>query len=93
MRIKRTSILTKLLLLIVIVYAVITLVDLQDSVSAANAEAASLEQQVLFAEQENALVQQDLAALGSDESTVKIARSRLGMVEAGEIVFFDADAQ
>lgn len=93
MRMKKTSIWTKLLLLAVIVYAIITLVDLQDSVSAAKAEVAELEQQVLYAEQENALVEQDLAELGSDKSTVKIARSRLGMVEVGEIVFYDADAQ
>ena len=93
MRFKKTSFWTKLLLLIVAVYAVITLVDLQDRVSAAKGEIASLEEQVLYAGQENALVQQELNDFGSDESITKLARSRLGMVEAGEIVFYDADDQ
>ncbi len=93
MRLKKTSFWTKLLLVIVAVYAVITLVNLQDRVSSAKAEVASLEEQVLYAEQENALMEQELEDLGSDQSVMKIARARLGMVEAGEIVFLDADAQ
>lgn len=93
MRLKKTSFWTKLLIVIVVVYAVVTLVDLQDRVSAANAEVAALEEQVLYAEQEYALVEEELAELGSDQSVTKIARTRLGMVEAGEIVFLDADAQ
>ena len=93
MRLKKTTIWTKLLLVIVVIYAVVTLVDLQDRVSAANARVAELEEQVLYAEQEYALVEEELEELGSDKSVTKIARSRLGMVEAGEIVFLDADAQ
>ena len=93
MRFKKTSFWTKLLLLIVVIYAVVTLVDLQDRISSANAEIAALEEQVLYAEQEHALVEQELAELGSDKSVMKIARTRLGMVESGEIVFYDADVQ
>ncbi len=93
MRFKKTSIWAKLLLIIVAIYAVVTLVDLQDRVADANAQVAALEEQVLYAEQENALVEQELSELGTDKSIMKIARTRLGMVEAGEIVFYDADAQ
>jgi cell division protein FtsB len=92
-RFKKTSFWTKLLLLIVVIYAVVTLVDLQDRISSANAEIAALEEQVLYAEQENALVEQELADFGSDRSITKLARSRLGMVEVGEIVFYDSDDQ
>ena len=93
MRLKKTSFWIKLLLVIVVVYAVVTLVDLQDRVTVARTEVESLEQQVLYAEQENALAAQELKDLGSEQSVKRIARTRLGMVEAGEIVFFDADAQ
>ena len=93
MRFKKTSFWTKLLLLIVVIYAVVTLVDLQDRISSANAEIAALEEQVLYAEQENALVELELADFGSDRSITKLARSRLGMVEVGEIVFYDSDDQ
>lgn len=93
MRFKKTSLLTKLVIFAVAIYALVTLVRLQDRITEINREVSSLEQQVLYAEQEYALVEQDLEELGSDKSVKKIARARLGMVEAGEIIFHDADMQ
>ena len=93
MRLKRSSIWTKLLLLIVVVYAIITLVDLQDRIAVAKAEVATLEQQLHYAKQDQALARRSLFNLGTDASVKNIARARLGMVESGEIVFYDADVQ
>ncbi len=93
MRLKKTSVWTKLLILVLVVYAVVSLVRLQDRVTNAKAEVAQLEEQVLYAEQEKALMEESLRDLGSDKSIMQIARARLGMVESGEIVFLDADAQ
>lgn len=93
MRLKKTSLCVKLLVLVLSVYAVITLVSLQDRVRAVRSEVSDMEQQVLYAEQEKALMEEALRDLGSDKSIKKIARTRLGMVESGEIVFYDADAQ
>ncbi|MBQ1589239.1 MAG: septum formation initiator family protein [Oscillospiraceae bacterium] len=91
MRFKKTSFLTKLLLLIVAVYAVYTLVRLQDRIQIARQTVSDLEAQVVYAEQDNAQLEQDLKDIDSDRSVKSIARNRLGMVEAGEIVFRDAD--
>lgn len=91
MRFKKTSFLTKLLLLIVAVYAVYTLVRLQDRIQVARQTVSDLEAQVVYAEQDNAQLKQDLDDIDSDRSVKSIARNRLGMVEAGEIVFRDAD--
>lgn len=91
MRFKKTSFLTKLLLLIVAGYAVYTLVRLQDRIQIARQTVSDLEAQVVYAEQDNAQIEQDLKDIDSDRSVKSIARNRLGMVEAGEIVFRDAD--
>lgn len=91
MRFKKTSFLTKLLLLIVAGYAVFTLVRLQDRIQIARQTVSDLEAQVVYAEQDNAQLEQDLKDIDSDRSVKSIARNRLGMVEAGEIVFRDAD--
>ena len=91
MRFKKTSFLTKLLLLIVAGYAVYTLVRLQDRIQIARQTVSDLEAQVVYAEQDNAQIEQDLKDIDSDRSIKSIARNRLGMVEAGEIVFRDAD--
>ena len=91
MRFKKTSFLTKLLLLIVAGYAVYMLVRLQDRIQVARQTVSDLEAQVVYAEQDNAQLEQDLKDIDSDRSVKSIARNRLGMVEAGEIVFRDAD--
>jgi cell division protein FtsB len=91
LRFKKTSFLTKILLLIVAVYAVYTLVRLQDRIQVARQTVSDLEAQVVYAEQDNAQLKQDLDDIDSDRSVKSIARNRLGMVEAGEIVFRDAD--
>lgn len=93
MRFKKTSLLTKLLILAVAVYALITLVSLQDSISAAKKESNAIAHQLMVKEQEKAQLEQDLEEFGSDQSVKKLARQYLGMVEEGEIRFFDADMQ
>lgn len=93
MRFKKTSLLTKILLLAVAVYALITLVSLQDSINAAKKESTVIAHQLMVKEQEKAQLEQDLEEFGSDRSVKKLARQYLGMVEEGEIRFFDADMQ
>ena len=91
MQIKKTSLLAKLLILVLVAYALIQLVTLQGSISRMNAQEAELRQRVAYAEQEQLSLQEDIDALGTDKSIIKIARERLGMVADGEIVFYDSD--
>ena len=93
MKLKRASILTKLLLVIVAVYALITLVSLHDRLTGYQAEVAELRQQNEYAEQAYLQVEQDIAELGTEKSDKKIARSMLHLVERGEKIFKDAEQQ
>ncbi|MGN0980775.1 MAG: cell division protein FtsL [Candidatus Avoscillospira sp.] len=89
MRFKRSSLLTKLLILVLVVYATVTLVSLQSQVTEKNAEAAKLESSIAATEQENQRLQQAIDALGTDEGVEEVARRKLGLVSEGEIVFYD----
>ena len=89
MRFKRSSLLTKLLILVLVVYATVTLVSLQSQVTEKNAEAAKLESSIAATEQENQRLQQAIDALGTDEGVEAVARQKLGWVAKGEIVFYD----
>lgn len=91
MKFKKTRLLTKLLLLAVAVYAVVTLVSLRTQILQKQKEAAALEQQVAAAQQEQLELQEDIDKIGTKEGVIKVARERLGMVEDGEIVFYDSD--
>ena len=91
MKFKKTRLLTKLLLLAVAVYAVVTLVSLRTQILQKQKQAAALEQQVAAAQQEQLELQEDSDKIGTKEGVIKVARERLGMVEDGEIVFYDSD--
>ena len=93
MKVTKASVITKLLLLIVAVYALITLVSLHDRLGTVKAEMAELQQQNEYAEQAYMQVEHDIAELGSEESDKKIARTRLHLVESGEKIFKNADLQ
>lgn len=91
MKLKKTSLLTKLLILVVSGFALVSLVTVQAQLIEKRKEIALLEEQVMYEEQAQKELEEDIKNFGSDESIIKIARERLGMVADGEIVFYDSD--
>lgn len=89
MRFKRSSLLTKILVLILVVYATVTLVSLEGQVAEKNAEAETLESSIEAAKQENLRLEQAIDTLDTDEGVIDAARNKLGLVSEGEIVFYD----
>ena len=89
MRFKRSSLLTKVLILVLVVYATVTLVSLQSQVTEIDAQAEALESSIDAAKQENLRLEQALDALDTDEGVEDVARQKLGWVTEGEIVFYD----
>lgn len=91
MRFVKSSLLTKLIILTLMIYAVVMVVVLQPQISAAKEEYAQASRAVLAAEQTNMELQEEIDKLGSDEAAIEIARERLNMVEDGEVVFIDSN--
>ena len=89
MRFKRSSLLTKVLILVLVVYATVTLVSLQNQVTIREAEAARLEAEIEAARQENLRLEQAIETLDTDEGVEAVARRKLGLVSKGEIVYYD----
>ncbi len=88
-QIRRSSLLTKAVVLLVAVCATATLVSQRAQLREKQAEARDLQQQVAALEQENQQRKSEIQDLGSDDSVKSIARRELGLVEGGEIVFTD----
>ena len=76
MKFVKSSLLVKLVILILVVYATVTLVRLRSQISEKEAEAAGLTSSIASTQQENDRLEQ-------------VARDQLGMVSEGEIVFED----
>lgn len=91
MRIKfrKSSFITKLVIMILLVYAMVTLVYLQRQLSEKQQEREVLEAQITQVQQANAELSEDIAALGTEEGIEAVAREKLGLVSEGEITFFD----
>ena len=89
MKFVRSSLLVKLILLIVVVYATVTLVSLRRQISAKQAEAAQLTSSITSAEQENSRLNDAIETIDTDAGVEAVAREKLGMVAEGEIVFED----
>ncbi|HIQ70057.1 MAG TPA: septum formation initiator family protein [Candidatus Avoscillospira stercorigallinarum] len=89
MRFKRSSLVTKVLILVLVVYATVTLVSLQSQVTEKETQAAALQDDITAAQQENLRLEQAINALGTDEGVEAVARQKLGLVAPGEILFYD----
>ena len=89
MRFKRSSLLTKILILVLVVYATVTLVSLQSQVTAKDQEAEILQAEIDAKKQENLRLEQAIEDLDTDEGVEAVARQKLGLVSKGEIVFYD----
>lgn len=89
MRFKRSSLVTKILILVLVAYAAVTLVTLQNQLQDKNAEAAALSGQVTALEQENQRLEQAIDQLDTDEGVEAVARQKLGLVKKNETVFYD----
>ena len=90
MRLRKSSLITKLVILAAMVYAVATIMTLQPQINALNAEREKLSAEVADVEQENLELQEDIAAMDTDEAVIEIARERLNLEEDCEMVFIDS---
>ena len=90
MRLCRSSLITKLVILAVMLYAIVTIVTLQPKINALKSEKEALSEEVSVLQQSNLELQEDLAKLGTDASVTKIARERLNLVSDGEVIYIDS---
>ena len=91
MKFVKSSLLVKIIILVLVVYATVTLVKLRAQITQKNEAAAALTSSIVAAEQENSRLQDAIDALESDEGVEDVARNRMDMVSEGEINFFDVN--
>ena len=89
MKLKRASIFTKLVILALIVYAVISLIGTRERLAVAEANRDALQAEVNTYTRENAELEYDTQHADDPEVIADIARSKLGLVMPGEKIFYD----
>lgn len=89
MKMKRAGMLTKLLLLILLVAAMTTFLNLRSQAKDLAQQQAALEEANERQRRENEALSAAIAEKDDPERIAEVARKRLGLVEPGEIVFYD----
>lgn len=89
MKFKRASLVTKIVILAIVVYAGISLVSLKVQVSTAREKRDVLQGQVDSALQSNTELQYQIDHSTDSETIGDIARDKLGLVKPGEKIFYD----
>ena len=89
MKLKRSSIFTKIVILALIVYAAISLSTTKSRIASAEEDRLVLQAKVDAMLQENAELEYDIAHAGDPETIAEIARTKLGLVKPGEKIFYD----
>jgi cell division protein FtsB len=84
MKLVKSSLLVKLVILILVVYATVTLVSLRKQITEKNEQEAILNSSIAATQQENNRIQDS-----TDAGVEAVARDKLGMVDEGDIVFYD----
>ena len=87
MKFVKSSLLVKLVILILVVYATVTLVRLRSQINEKDAEVKGLTSSIASTQQENDRLQSSIDARETPEGLEQVARDKLGMVSEGEIVF------
>lgn len=89
MRLRKSSMLTKLIILALAVYAIVMLLGLQAQISQQEAANAALQEQITTTTQENQRLEQAIERVGSREGVEEVARNKLGFVTEGEMIFYN----
>jgi len=91
MKFRRASLVTKIVILAIIVYAGISLVSLKVQISDAREKRDELQGQVAGVLQTNTELQYAIDHSTDSETIQDIARDKLGLVKPGEKIFYDVN--
>ena len=89
MKFGRSSLITKLVILALAVYATVTLVTIQSQIADKRSQKDALQAEITACRQENERLSDANEAANTAQRVQDIARSKLGLVTEGEIVFYD----
>ncbi len=89
MKTTKASLVTKVVIFILIVYLSISLLNLRSRVQTATDHYNDIQSQVVTQQAKNAAVEEHIRNSDDKETVLEIAKEKLGLVEEGEVVFYD----
>lgn len=89
MKRKKSGLVLIVILLAIIVYSAVNLISVQALLKRAQQEHEAMKEAVDIQKRENSELQESIESVGEESQIKDIARDELGLVESGEIIFYD----
>ena len=89
MKFKRSGLVSKLVVLILLVFTAITLLNIRGKIQSAQSQLTELQMAVDQQRESNAALADDIAHSNNPETVLAVAKDRMGLVEEGEVIFYD----
>ena len=86
---KRSKLITKIIVFALVIYAGISLISLRGRIEAGRLELGEIRRRVAAIEISNAELEYEIEHYNNPDVIADIARSRLGLVLPGEIILYD----
>lgn len=90
MKLRRAWLITKIVIIVLVIYAAVTLISTKSKIETMEQRKDDLQQQVTDKTITNAALTYEIEHKGDDDTIADIAREQLGLVSPGEIVFYDS---
>ena len=87
---KRSKLITKIIVFALVIYAGISLITLRGRIENAKQELSDVRRQVAEVELANAELEYEIEHHNDPDVIASIARTRLGLVMPGEVIFFES---
>lgn len=89
MKLKRSSFLSKVVVLILLVFVAITLLNVQGEVKDARQQLETYQAAVDAQQQVNAALEENIANSSDPDTVLDVAKDKMGLLESGEVIFYD----
>lgn len=89
MELKRSGFLSKLVILIVLVFAAVTLLNLSSRIQSAQQELSAYQAAIDRQRETNAALADDIANSSDPDTILAVAKDKMGLLEEGEVIFYD----
>ena len=89
MKLKRSGVISKLVVLILLVFTAVTLLNIRSRLQAAEIQLSQYQEAVDQQRETNAALADDIANSGDSDTVLAVAKDKMGLVEEGEVIFYD----
>lgn len=89
MKLKRSGFLSKVVVLMLLVFIAITLLNVQSRVKNAQQQLDTYLASVDEQKEVNAALEESIANSGDPDTVLDVAKEKMGLLESGEVIFYD----